>query len=446
MKLLLISILSLFTLQFSYGQSCTSGCNYVVTDNNSAQNVNPNGQTVCIRGNVSMSNMNFNGSNNVLCIASGYTLTGSFNPGNVTINVYGTFNFSGNVNSNVTINIYSGGNMTFSGNNLNAGTINNSGTLTFSNTGQVSIQGVTINNNSGGVVNGTAPSKVQINQGNFTNNGTATFTNLENQEGNFINNAGATLTFQQGTFQHGALHNYGSIVVNCAGGFSGDCSNACMKLGNKNAGQFTNDGALTVHGSVCVGAGVIFHNNGTTTVDGNMNLENNNSQWVQGSGGSTNVGGTTNTNGGTFTGGTICSNGINGTVGSSISCGSPATVTDVAAGTCKNISLNIPLTATAPSGSTVNWSTLKLISGTDTVSATATNHTLTTTNGTYTTSYTSSAASVLFVPTSTYSGTTAIKYKIAALNGSTTTYAEPKNITITVSAPPSKPQASITTP
>jgi len=444
----LLTILSFFALQYTYAQSCNSGCDFHINNNNSAQNIDMNGgKTACVKGNVSISSMNFNGSNNTICIASGYTLTGSFSPGNVTINIYGTFNFSGNVNSNVIFNIYSGGKLTFSGTNLNAGTINNSGTLTFSNTGQISIQGVTITNNTGGSIIGTAPGKVQINQGSFTNNGTATFTNLENQEGNFVNNAGATLTFQQGTFQHGALHNYGAIVVNCSGGYSSDCSNACMKLGNKNAGQFTNDGNLTVHGSVCVGAGVIFHNNGTTTVDNNMNLENSNSQWVQGSGGSTNVGGTTTTNGGSFTGGNICSNATNGTVNSTVSCGgTPPVISDITATTCKNISVTIPIPAAAPSGATMSWSSLKLINGMDTVSAGNNNDTLITSNGTYIASYTTGSASVLFIPKSTYTGITSIKYRIGATSNNTTSYADPKNISVTVFTPPNKPQAIINNP
>jgi len=466
--------------------------------------------------------MNFNGSNNVLCIASGITFSASFNPGNVTINVYGTFNFNGNVNSNVTFNVYNGGTLNianginsvtinnnsggtvninsgssssgltvtnagtfnfsgsqflngsitntgtfnengsgsitntvvnnsgtfkYAGNELNGVTLTNNATITLTNTGQVTFQNNTnITNNANAIFTATVPSKVMINQGSFTNNGTVSITNLENQEGNITNNTGATLTFQKGTFQHGGLHNYGAIVVNCPG-TSSDCSNPCMRMGNKNSGHFSNDGSLTVHGTLCVGAGVIFHNNGTTTVDQNMNLENSNSQWVQSGSGTTNVSGSTTTNGGTFSGGNLCSNGVNGSVNATLSCGSPAIINDIAATTCKNFSTSIAITASAPSGSSVNWSSLKLINGTDTVLATASIPKLTTTNGSYTISYTASAANVLFMPTANFTGTTSVKYIIAATSGSTSTYAaSTKNINVTIATPPSKPNATINIP
>jgi hypothetical protein len=443
MKVLITTILSFFIINTVTAQC--NNCTYSINSSNFDQNAQyMNSTTLCITGSMSINNMNFNGSGNVICIANGVALTGSFNPGNVTFNIYGTFNFSGNVNSNVIFNIQSGGTLNFTGNNLNAGTINNSGTLLFSNTGQVTVQGVTINNNTGGVITATAPSKVLVNNGAFTNSGTATFTDLENQEGNFTNNSGATITFQQGTFQHGDLHNNGSLIVNCQG-YTGDCSsgNPCMSFGNKTSGQFSNSGSLSIHGSLCMGAQVNLNNSGTISIDGNLNLSSG-ATIAQMPNSSTTVAGSTSVaTGSDLSGGTLCSNGVNGTVSATISCGSPAVISDITASTCKGVSLTIPIAATAPSGASVTWSTLKLINGTDTVLATATNHTLTTTNGTFTTSYTSSAASVLFVPVSTYTGTTTIKYRIAALSGSTTTYADPKNINVTVTPKPTKPQAII---
>lgn len=482
MKYIVLFILSILTFQKAIAD-CTN-CTYVLPGSGYDQNfAYMNSTTLCINGNMSISNMNFNGSNNVLCIYSGVTFGGSFNPGNVTINVYGTFNFSGNVNSNVTFNVYNGGVLNIS-NSLGSGTINNntggtinmtsgnassnmtisnSGTLNYAATqllnssitnsgnfnlttnGQISIQNVNITNN--GTLTATIPSKVLSNQGTFTNNGTVNIAYVENQEGNITNNSGATFTFQQGTFEHGQLHNYGSIIVNCPGS-STDCSNPCMKMGNKNAGQFSNDGNLAIHGTLCMDAGVTFHNNGTTTIDNNMVLDNN-SSWVQGSGANTTVGGTTTSNGSNFTGGNLCSGSVNGSVNSTTttSCGSPATISDINATTCKNTSLNIAIVATAPSGSTVKWSTLKLINGTDTVLATASVPKLTTTNGTYTIAYTASAASVLFAPTTGYTGSTTIKYIIAAQSGTTVTYATAtKNINVTIAVPPTKPKASIAIP
>jgi hypothetical protein len=236
------------------------------------------------------------------------------------------------------------------------------------------------------------------------------------------------------------------MIVNCSGGFASDCSNPCVRMGNKNSGQFSNDGSFTIHGSLCVGAGVIFHNNGTTTVDNNMNLENSNSQWVQGTNGTTVVGGTTtNPSGGTFTGGTICSNSINGTVNSTISCGgTPPTINNLTASTCKNVAVSINVPATAASGTTISWSSLKIINGTDTVSATATNPTLTVTSkGTYKISYTSTAASVLYTPKSGYTGSNVISYTIGSLSGSTLTYSDVKTITTTVAVVPNKPNLLI---
>ncbi|KAA5532107.1 hypothetical protein F0919_15000 [Taibaiella lutea] len=446
MRFLTTIILFILTIQFADAQQCNSGCNITVTnDPNTWNNVNPNGQTVCVTGNATLSNMNFNGSNNVLCIKTGVTLTGSQNLSlsNVTVSVYGTLEFNGNINSNVTVNIYSGGTFKYSGTSLSNGVFNNSGTMIFTNTGQVSIQGAKITNNTGGVFTATAPSKVTILNGTnypFTNNGTVSFSNVENNDGAIYNNAGATLTFQKGTFQHGALQNAGSIIVNCPGS-SSDCSNPCMSMGNKSAGQFTNDGSLTVHGSLCVGTGVIFHNNGTTVVDNNMNLQGSTSQWVQGTGGTTTVGGTTTNSGGTFSGGSICSGSISGTVNSTVSCGgTPPTVNNLTATTCKNAAVSINVPATAASGTTISWSSLKIINGTDTVSATATTPTLTVTSkGTYKISYNSTSASVLYTPTTGYTGSNTISYKIGSLSGSTLTYADVKTITTTVSVSPNKP-------
>lgn len=456
MKFLLITILFILTTQYAVAQQCSTGCNYIVTSNsNSWNNINPNSETVCVTGNATLGNMNFNGSNNVLCIKSGVTLTSNANLDKVTVNVYGTFDFSGNINgAAVTVNIYSGGTFKYSGNSLSNGVFNNSGTMIFTNTGQVLIQGAKITNNTGGVFTATAPSKVTILNGvsyPFTNNGSVSFSNVENNDGAIYNNAGASLTFSNGTFQHGALHNAGSIVVNCPNA-SGGCStqSPCMTMGNKTAGQFTNDatGSLIVHGDLCLGTGVIFHNNGTTIIDKNMNLENSTSQWVQGNGATTTVGGTTsNTNGGTFTGGSLCSGSVNGTVGSTISCGgAPPTINNITATTCKNIAISINVPATPASNTTITWSSLKIINGTDTVLATVSNPTLTTTAGTYKIYYNSTSASVLYTPATGYTGSKAISYKIASLSGSTTKYADAKTLTTTVNAPLNKPTLVISNP
>lgn len=431
------------------GQQCTSPCDITLTTGSSTQNLNLNSQNLCIVGDISISNMNINGSNNTICVKTGVTLTGTMNLGNVTINVYGTFNFNGNVNSNVIFNIYSGGTLNYQGNGLNSGTINNSGNLIFSNTGQVNVQGATINNNVGGVFTATAPSKVLFNNTNgpFNNYGTATFTEVENSDGSFNNNAGATLIFQKGTFQHGAFHNSGSVVVNCTGVSGTSCESACLRLGNKNAGQFSNDGSLTVHGSMCLDAQVIFHNNGTVTVDGNLNIQSG-GQYVQGSGASTTVGGTTTVpNQSTFSGGTLCSTSVSGTTSNTTqSCGTPPTINNITATTCRNTQVTISIPASVASPATISWSSLKIRSGTTTVLATASSPTLTTTNGTYTIAYTSSSASILFVPATSFTGSETIQYQIASQNGSNTTYADEKTITATISPYPTKPTIVISNP
>src|SRR5438105_67478 len=111
MRLIITTLLFILTAQLAVAQQCNTGCNYVVTSNsNTWNNINPNGQTICVTGNATLGGVNFNGSNNVLCIASGVTLTSNMNLDKVTVNVYGTFDFSGNINgSTVTVNIYSGG-------------------------------------------------------------------------------------------------------------------------------------------------------------------------------------------------------------------------------------------------------------------------------------------------------------------------------------------------
>lgn len=440
--------------------------------------------------------MNIGGSNNVICVNSGVTFTAGFTSQSVTINVYGTLNLNGSLNSNVTLNVYNGGKLyagsnanlnststvnvqngglykgsnvsggtitiasggTFehTGNTISGGTFNNSGTILLSSTNQVNIQnsGTTINNNAGAVFNATAPSKVLFNSNTvFTNSGTATFKNVENQEGIFTNNATGSVVFDQGTFQHGTLQNYGSITVNCAGtNNNSSCSQACMTLGNKGPGQtFANNGTLTVHGSLCLDAQVIFHNNGTTIIDGNLNVSGG-GQWNQGTNGTTTIGGTTTTSGGgQFNGGTYCSNGTSGTINSTASCGSapthPPTTSDLTASTCKNVFVNIPIAASVDSGSTIAWDSLRIINGTDTIRARATTPTLTVASvGNFQISYTGSSATVKFTPLAVYTGTTTIKYTIASRSGTSVTYSAVKNITVTVKAPPSKPTASIAIP
>ena len=446
MKSLFIFILSLLIVRTSFGQCTGSSCTYTAVNGG---NYDLNGSTLCVTSNISsLGNVNFNGSNNAICIKAGVSFSGgqNFNPGNVTFNIYGTFNFSGNVNSNVIFNIYSGGTLNYSGASLTSGTINNSGTLIFSNTGEVDVQNtsVTINNNTGGVFTATAPSIVKFVNANFNNSGTTTFTNVENNEGDFVNNSGGSITFQNGTFQHGQLHNNGTLVVNCTN-HTGNCNtgNPCLTMGNKGPNQFTNSGNFTVNGSACTDAQVILSNSGTITINGDLSL-NNNSQIAQSGGGSTTVSGsTTVTSGSDLSGGTLCSNGVNGSVSATISCGSPPTISDITKSTCKGVSLSIPIAATAPTGASVTWSSLRLINGTDSVVATAATPMLTTTNGTYTMSYTSTSASVLYIPTTNFHGINTIQYKIAATSGSTTTYAASKNITVTVSPIPTKPTTTI---
>lgn len=488
MKRLLLFIVLLFAGRLASAQ-CSS-CTYSVNNSNYNQNtayMNGN-STLCITGTMSINNMNFNGSNNVICVPAGVTFTAGFNPSNVTFNVYGTVTFNGSFNSNVTVNVYNGG--AFNGGNnaglnstatvnissggtlkiktmaggtvnvasgatfevfgdgsaMTGGTVNNNGTFKLTSTGQVSVQGVTVNNNANAQMIATAPSKVTFNHGTFYNYGSASFKYVENNEGSFNNKPGGSLTFDQGTFQHGALYNEGTMTVNCSG-YSGNCNsgNACMTLGNKNAGQFSNTGTLSINGSLCLGAGVIFHNNGNVNVGGNLTVDGG-GQWTQGSNGQTNVTGTTTTqNGGQFTGGSYCSNGTSGTINSTQSCGSPPTIPDTSVSTCKGVFVNIPVRATAASGTSIVWSSLRLRNGSD--SATSASPTLTVTaKGSFLMTYTGSSANIKFTPVAGFTGTLTINYKIAALSGSTTTYSAEKNITVTVVSPPNKPSASITLP
>ena len=185
-RLLMVVVSVLMYVAQGHAQ-CPATCTYTEAN---GPNINMSGnETLCITSNTGSLNINFNGSNNVICVAPGvtWTQTSGLNFSGVTVNVYGTWVMNATLNANSTsvINIQTGANFetnsTGFGNNL---TINNAGTALFTATSNINNQGnFTFNNTAGATLTATATSLFVVGNGNsFDNYGTMTFSNLENQE------------------------------------------------------------------------------------------------------------------------------------------------------------------------------------------------------------------------------------------------------------------------
>ena len=272
--------LFLFGAVWSYAQ-CPATCTYTEAN---GPNINMNGnETLCITANTGNLFINFNGSNNTICIAPGvtWTQTNGLNLNGVTINVYGTWEFNANINANSAsvINIYADGTMTTNtsgfGSNL---TINNSGTLNFTNSGAISNQGnFILNNNATGEINALTTTNFLIGNGNtFNNYGTATLANAENSEATLHLYNGSTWTVYRN------FNNHGAFIVDLGADFEIPCiplagaagTTLCsFRVGDKGVGQ------QFINNSCCfeVSGGVTFDgpstNNGTIIIhDGDLTI------------------------------------------------------------------------------------------------------------------------------------------------------------------------------
>lgn len=255
--------------------------------------------TLCFTSNTGNVNINNWGTDDVICINNGitWTQTNSFNIAGI-INVNeGTFNmnFSPNFNSSATINIANGGFLNTNVTNLNGSnnlTINNSGTVTFTASSGVTLQNITINNASSGIIDGLTPSSVTIVGGNYTNNGSMLFANLENNEANsFVNNG--TLTVKRNFYNHGSFTNNGCVSSECGSTTNGNSYSCQFRVGNKGATKefkiasgkcatFTGDvvieGATTIAGTLVIkkpssGTGNFTANYLITNTGGNIIVE-----------------------------------------------------------------------------------------------------------------------------------------------------------------------------
>ncbi len=257
-------LLGTLLLTAHVSESQCASCS-VSASSNGSYNLSGN-QTLCITADVNSLNINLNGANNTICVASGvaWTHTGnlSFNSA-TTINVYGTFNMNGSYNFNgpLLINVKPGGqlNTNTSGFQNNV-TINNEGTVTFTRTGTVSHTGTTFYFNNVGADSrliATAPSQFIFGNGtSVTNQGTMDFRNIENADSKlFWNMTGGTVNIGGFLNNHGGMLNDG--VINTVCGKFGEPGVACgFLLGDKSASKtFTNKGCISIEGDVSLSIG-----------------------------------------------------------------------------------------------------------------------------------------------------------------------------------------------
>ncbi|PWK26435.1 SdrD B-like protein, partial [Arcicella aurantiaca] len=255
---------------------CT-GCTVSAPTNGTSYTLSGN-QKLCVTGNVGSMSLNFSGTGNSICVATGVTWTqNSGNFAGVTIDVYGTFNMNGsyNFNSPVVINIKPGGvlntDATSFGNNI---TINNEATVNFTTTSQVTAQGTFVFNNVGtaSVVNALSNTLFYLGSGStFTNDGTVSFASVENSDALlFRNTATGVITIDGTLYNHGNIINYGLIQTVCGPFGQVGCS---FIVGNKGAGKEFNiasGGCVKIGGDATFdGPGII---NGGFEVGGNLTI------------------------------------------------------------------------------------------------------------------------------------------------------------------------------
>ncbi len=237
------------------GQSCTTGCDIVVTDNSGGNiDVAADNQVICIQGSFTFNQgINYNNRPTTVCVSASSTFAPSFQNGiggsGVTYNLFGSWNLGGgSVCSNCTINNF--------GVLTNFGTID--GTLNHQSTTPITVTNLNINGN-----------------GNLSIGASSTFTVTGAMTNNNILNIDGTLTIN-GSFTNngsGEISNQGSLNVGGAFSNNGDmCSLTCGQV--QVNGSFTNNGggglgADTDAGgadcgaiNICILGGVA--NNGTT--------------------------------------------------------------------------------------------------------------------------------------------------------------------------------------
>lgn len=248
---------------------CTSGCTYTysgVSPNNNT-NVNLNGnQKLCITGNAGNLSINFNGSNNSICINDGVTWTQSnglnFSAGTIIDVNGGTFTWSGSNNFNGSGNVINVGtsgtlnmgmtNAPFNGNM----SINNAGNLNFTAGGTQTMTRLNLTN-SGTVTKSSG--KLFFDKGSVSNSGTMNIAVLENQEMSAFDNIG-TLNVSGEYYSHGKFNNTGSVTI--GGG---------LRVGDKGPGDFVNNNLITVSGGLLFqGSGNIQNNGGIDILTGNL--------------------------------------------------------------------------------------------------------------------------------------------------------------------------------
>lgn len=249
------------------GWSQCTNCTYTAPAGGTNFNLNGN-EVLCIDGNASNLNINYNGSGNTICVNQGSTLVlsnGSL--AGVDIDVYGTLEIAGNLNFNtqVNINIKPTGVLDLNTNGLNSNnlTINNEGCFNFNNTGQVSMTNVDIVNNDGAKIDASSTSKVLYVGGTFCNGGTAEFNEFENNEmEKFHNETTGELIFNDLLFNHGAFLNDGEAILKNG-----------LRVGNKGPGkEFLVNSCMCIIGDVDL-EGPAFLNATLRISDGDLNIE-----------------------------------------------------------------------------------------------------------------------------------------------------------------------------
>ncbi len=276
LRLLIMLALLLLGQQVARGQ-CPATCTFTAPAGGTNYNLNGN-QSLCITGNVPGGlSINFNGSSNTICVASGVTWTqpagGNFS--GVTINVFGTFTMNGNYNFNtpVVINVQPGGTLNTDASGFGANLlIRNEGRVIFTATGPITHQSSFsyINATATATLSATATSLFKVGNGNtFLNFGTMTFSNLENEEAMwFTNYSTGKITIGRYFFNHGNLLNSGYIETICGPFGLVACE---FIVGNKGPGK---EYRLDPGGCMKVNGNVVF--DGPGFVDGTLAISNGN--------------------------------------------------------------------------------------------------------------------------------------------------------------------------
>ena len=273
---------------------CPVSCTYTSPSGGSNFNMNGN-ETLCITGNVTNLNINFNGTGNVICVAPGatWTQTNDMSLSGVTINIYGTLEMNATnitANSPVEFHVQIGGVMNTNTNQYGSNfTIVNEGDLNFTATSQVTFQG-TLNNFASGDVVATAPSLFLFLAATVTNDGIMTFGELENTESpSMVNTANGVINVNGSFYNHGEFTNNGSVFMDCSlpGSLCG------FRVGDKGPGkEFINnsccfevtgdvqfDGVSTNNGKINIINGDLNINKAHTGTNGHIIMTNGDNYW-----------------------------------------------------------------------------------------------------------------------------------------------------------------------